>query len=417
MTKQRHKSDDGSPPEKRRVHHGMRYQLADDSSQLGFVDAESTPIFEALATLETSLSSGTTVTADVIAQARGTKMYELLVEAVEKMPIGFILFDGDDRLMLCNKKYEDLYPHLASLLVSGAQYEAVSQAVVQSASLSDRPVRLDGWVREGDNPAAGRSYNHRRPNSRLVETTDHHLEAGGRLSLHADITERKALEREVWDSREVIVTNRQMSKIAEDLRTSLYAVQDGLDRLAGQIGDRGKLAADVAEVGDAAGWSAKLVEHLLELSGDGSSRLNVINLNEVILGLLPTLHRMFGEAIEIENSMAGGIWRTVVNRGQAENAVRHIVLNARDAMGRGRDFHNRDGQHPSRRGRIVRDRHFFCRRLRAGVLRRYRRGNGAGRARAGARAGLHDEGSDQGGRARPYFGASIYQGMRRTYAT
>ena len=36
---------------KRRVHHGMRYQLADDSSQLGFVDAESTPIFEALATL------------------------------------------------------------------------------------------------------------------------------------------------------------------------------------------------------------------------------------------------------------------------------------------------------------------------------------------------------------------------------
>lgn len=46
----------------------------------------------------------------------------LLSEAIESMTDGFVWFDSEGRLVLCNQKYRDLYPKLAGELRAGAAY-------------------------------------------------------------------------------------------------------------------------------------------------------------------------------------------------------------------------------------------------------------------------------------------------------
>ena len=42
-----------------------------------------------------------------------------LTDALESISEGFFLFDSDDRMVLCNSRYRELYPGLADLMRPG----------------------------------------------------------------------------------------------------------------------------------------------------------------------------------------------------------------------------------------------------------------------------------------------------------
>jgi len=47
------------------------------------------------------------------------------------------------------------------------------------------------------------------------------------------------------------------------------------------------------------------------------------------------LRRTLGESVSIETILAGGLWKTLVDPNQLENALLNLAINARDAMGSG----------------------------------------------------------------------------------
>ena len=166
----------------RREFHSMRYQLVDEASQLSFVDVEHSPVFEALSIVEASDLHQAPVTAGALNQLEGTETHSMLVEAVERMSVGFILFDSEDRLVLCNGKYKELYPHLAYLLVRGTEYNDIADAAFAH---SGEGLRLDGWVRH-DGVGESDSQRIGLPEGSWVETQDEELSDGSRLSVRMD---------------------------------------------------------------------------------------------------------------------------------------------------------------------------------------------------------------------------------------
>jgi CheY-like chemotaxis protein len=58
----------------------------------------------------------------------------------------------------------------------------------------------------------------------------------------------------------------------------------------------------------------------------------VVNLGRFIRGMDDMLRRALGDGIEIETVISGGLWNTLVDASQVENALLNLAINARDAM-------------------------------------------------------------------------------------
>ena len=58
----------------------------------------------------------------------------LLTEAIEALPDGFVLYDPDDRLVICNTKYREIYSTSQDLIVPGATFEEIIRGGANAAS-------------------------------------------------------------------------------------------------------------------------------------------------------------------------------------------------------------------------------------------------------------------------------------------
>src|ERR1043165_9676742 len=76
-------------------------------------------------------------------QARGQ-----LFAAIEVMPEGFVLIDGEGRLVLGNSQYRTFYPDNADLVVPGARLEDILRESARRGVHVAAEGRVEEWVAE-----------------------------------------------------------------------------------------------------------------------------------------------------------------------------------------------------------------------------------------------------------------------------
>ena len=54
----------------------------------------------------------------------------MIQTAIETISDGFVLFDPDDRLVLCNSRFRELYPKLADVAQPGAPFSSILEVGV-----------------------------------------------------------------------------------------------------------------------------------------------------------------------------------------------------------------------------------------------------------------------------------------------
>ena len=131
------------------------------------------------------------------AEADAMDARRVLSSAIEHISDGFAVFDGDDRLILCNDQFKALYPLIEDLVVPGAKASDLTTATLERGQIVDHspceaePVPGDG---RHDAPATARSAQILTSEGRWIEARDYLAENVGRVSIRIDITERKAAE-------------------------------------------------------------------------------------------------------------------------------------------------------------------------------------------------------------------------------
>ena len=143
--------------------------------------------------------TGTDITAEVRERGRAERAERLLRDAIDSIPLGFIAFDENDRLAVCNQRYRDLYPEVADALVEGARFEDVARQ--WSERSEDRPEdqtveqfyrrRLAAY-RKGN---AEFEFTRRDGSCLLVSETK--TDAGTAVSVHTDVSPLKRREMEL----------------------------------------------------------------------------------------------------------------------------------------------------------------------------------------------------------------------------
>lgn len=171
--------------ERRRRIGEMRYQLVDAETQLRYVDPHAAPLTKALETFDVGQDD-----------ARA-----LLAHAVEDLSQGFVLFDAEDRLVLCNRKYREFYPEIADLLTPGRSYGEIADAAALRAQRGQMSIRLDGWVRRNA-PRDAEVSEEEVAGARWVSASDQRIEGGGRVGVRTDITDLHRREEMLRESRQ-----------------------------------------------------------------------------------------------------------------------------------------------------------------------------------------------------------------------
>src|SRR3954463_5179611 len=142
-----------------------------------------------------------------------------LRDAIETNPEAFVVWDAQNRLVLCNSNFQELHNLPDEAIQAGASYESVVAA-------GRKPVVRSKVTSEGQIPGA-RTFEAQLDDGRWLHISERRTKDGGYVSVGTDITNIKLHEEKLMESEK-----RLMATVA-DLRHS----QQKLERQAEEVAD------------------------------------------------------------------------------------------------------------------------------------------------------------------------------------
>ena len=150
----------------------------------------------------------------------------------------------------------------------------------------------------------------------------------------ADITDRRSLEMQFRQAQKMEAVGQLAGGVAHDFNNLLTAII-GYARFALDRAGEGEQRHDIEEIVKAAGRAASLTKQLLSFSRRHVMETVSIDVNHLIVDMVSMLRRMIGEDVELSTSLGGGLSAVRADRGQLEQVVMNLVVNARDATATG----------------------------------------------------------------------------------
>lgn len=156
----------------------------------------------------------------------------------------------------------------------------------------------------------------------------------GTVVTFQDITERVLLEEQLRQSQKMDAVGQLAGGIAHDLNNLLTAIMGNCELMFDDLlTDSARTAAKEIEL--TADIAATLVDQLLEFSRRRVREMQVFDLDEVVGSIKPMLRRVIREDIQLETRLASEQGSVKADRGQMEQVILNLTINASDAMPRG----------------------------------------------------------------------------------
>jgi PAS domain-containing protein len=182
------------------------------------------------------------------AHQRAAAEHALLDDAIEALPDAFALFDSDDRLLLCNQRYREVYRESGPAMVIGANFESIVRYGLERGQYpqagADEAAR-ENWLTE-------RLRRHREPDgvpilqelrdNRWLRIDERRTRSGGIAGVRTDVTEL------VRTRQQLEALNRSVESSAAALRAANAQLDElsATDALTG-LANRRRLDARLSE--------------------------------------------------------------------------------------------------------------------------------------------------------------------------
>jgi len=159
----------------------------------------------------------------------------------------------------------------------------------------------------------------------------------GVIGVALDITDRKQLADQLRQSQKLQAVGELAGGVAHDFNNLLMVVKGHaemlLDRLPRGSADRQNPALqNVEQIQQAAERAAALTRQLLAFSRMQVLQPRVLDLNEVVAGMIQMVSRVIGANIELAFLPGANLGRVKADPSQIEQVALNLVVNARDAM-------------------------------------------------------------------------------------
>jgi two-component system, cell cycle sensor histidine kinase and response regulator CckA len=267
-------------------------------------------------------------TADLVESER---LYRSTFDAA---PVGIVHVGLDRRWLRVNQCLCDLLGYSREDLLSPAGQELVQleDAENEAAALREMVAgTLDRHVID--------EKRYRRRDGSFVwgrVNTSVHRDAGGRpqhfISVIEDITDRRTLEAQVRQANKMDAIGRLASGVAHDFNNLLTVILGFAELMTADVDMPDRHARDLGEIVKAAQRASGLTRQLLAFGRQQVLNAAPLDVNGLITEMTGMFTRLIGEHIQVTLALAPDLPMALADRGQLEQVVMNLVVNARDAM-------------------------------------------------------------------------------------
>ncbi|HUL10156.1 MAG TPA: PAS domain S-box protein, partial [Candidatus Acidoferrum sp.] len=150
------------------------------------------------------------------------------------------------------------------------------------------------------------------------------------ISSGRDVTDQREAEARLYQAQKMDAVGQLTGGVAHDFNNLLTVIIGRLDielkRLPEEVRPAIEQALAAAERG------AALTHRLLAFARRQTLIAAPLDCNHMLTGMEDLLRRALGEPVEVEMRPGADLWPASADRGQVENALLNLAINARDAM-------------------------------------------------------------------------------------
>ena len=258
----------------------------------------------------------------------------ILETTLTGMSDGIMMVDGDLRLMAWNQHFPKLAGVPADILRAGLPMEEILRGQVASGEFG--PVDLEvevqrrlALLRAG---ATMGTIERARPSGQRLEIRRDPLPGGGFVARYSDVTARFQADERLRQAQTMAAIGRLTAGVAHDFNNLLMSISGNAEMARSQSGEPLALAQRLAAILKVADRGAGLVRQLLAFSRKQDLAPVLVDLNQVVRGIIDLLRATLGDRIKVSTKLSPSLWPALIDPAQIEHVILNLAINARDAM-------------------------------------------------------------------------------------
>jgi len=268
----------------------------------------------------------------------------------EFSPIGILSMGTNGRVSYANPRLREICG-IADTVIAGDAWDDLVHPEDRELIQNALALSLEGNVSRGDRLRLLRPDGEQRWVKVQVAPVVDQAKQTNFVATVEDITEvveaqlqRDEMERRLRASERLESLGELAAGVAHDFNNLLavivsYAqfVELGLSNMAREHPDPrlDQMQRDTDAIRGAADRAAELTRQLLIFARRDIVHPEVLDVNGVVSAAVALLGRTIGEHVQLEHDLADGIWPVTSDRGQLDQVLVNLVVNARDAVGDG----------------------------------------------------------------------------------
>src|SRR4029079_4449292 len=154
-----------------------------------------------------------------------------LTDAIETVSEGFSLYDNQDRLVLGNAKYAELFDYGEGAPKTGTTFEEIMRRAAAHGLIQDARGREEGWLRQrlAAHRHTGERLLERHADGRWLQISERRTETGGTVAVYSDLTDVKESEQRAAAANQLIL---QSLRYASRIQSAVLPARRELNAVA-----------------------------------------------------------------------------------------------------------------------------------------------------------------------------------------